>query len=67
MNFIFATVPEESGCACGCHGRHTIDSMLGIFDWRMTIMLGGVRPLTKHDLQPVYAHKFLLVGRPLFF
>ena len=28
---LFATVPKDITCACGCHGRHTIDAILDIF------------------------------------
>ena len=45
----------------------TIDSMLGIFAWTMKIMLGGVHPLTRHDLQSLDAQRSLLAGRPLGF
>jgi hypothetical protein len=27
---LFATVPKDITCACGCHGRHTIDAILDI-------------------------------------
>ena len=66
-NAFVATIPKDKVCACGCHGRHTIDSMLGIFAWSMKIMLGGVHPLTRHDLQPLDAQRSLLLGRPLGF
>ena len=64
---LFATIPNDKVCDCGCHGRHTIDSMLGIFNWSMKVMLGGVHPLTRHDLQPLDAQRSLLAGRPLGF
>ena len=35
--------------------------------WSMKIMLGGVHPLTRHDLQPLDAQRSSLVGRPLGF
>ena len=49
------------------NGRHTIDAMLAILTWIMQTMLDGAHPLTKHDLQPLYAQRSLLGGRPLFF
>ena len=55
---VFATIPKDKVCACGCHGRHT---------WSMQIMLGGVHPLTRHDIHPLDAQRSLLVGRPLGF
>ena len=64
---LFCNIPKDKDCACGCRVRHTIDSMLGILDWNMQITLGGVRPLAKHDLQPVDAQRSLLAGRPLGF
>ena len=60
----FACIPKAKVCACGCPGRHTIGSMLGMFAWSMKIMLGGEHPLTRHGLQPLDAQRFLLVGRP---
>ncbi len=65
--FLFASIPDHKVCACGCHDRRTRDSMLGIFDWSMNIMLGGVHPLTGHDIQPLDAQRSVLVGRPLGF
>jgi hypothetical protein len=41
---LFATVPKDITCACGCHVRHTIDSFLDMFAWSMKVMLGGVHP-----------------------
>ena len=35
--------------------------------WSMKIIIGRVRPLTKHDPQHVDAQRSLLVGRPLVF
>ena len=64
---LFATVPKDNVCVCGCHGRHTIDSTLGTFDWSMKITHGGVHPLTSHDLQHLDAQRSLLVGKPLGF
>ena len=64
---LFATVPEDKVCACGCHGRHTIDAMLSIFAWSMKIMLGGVHPLTRHDNEPLDAQRSGLAGMPLGF
>ena len=64
---LFATAPKEKVCACGWNSRHTIDARLGFFAWSMKIMLGGVHPLTRHDLQPLDAQRSLLVGRPLGF
>ena len=61
---LFAIVPEDKVCVCVCLGRHTIDATLGIFAWSMHIMLGGVHPVTRHDLQHVDAQRSLLVGRP---
>ncbi|MFM7985828.1 MAG: hypothetical protein ACKPKO_41585 [Candidatus Fonsibacter sp.] len=46
----FATIAKENVCDCGCHGRPTIGSMLGIFAWSMKTMLGGVHPLTRRDI-----------------
>ena len=48
---VCATAPKDNVCACGCRGRHTIDSMLGIFGWSIKIMRGGVRHLTNHNIQ----------------
>ena len=62
---LFSTIPNDKVFACGCHGRHTIHSILGIFAWSMKIMLGGVHPLTKHDIQHLDAQRSLLTGRPL--
>ena len=53
------TIPKVKVCACGCHGRHTIDAMLGIFDWSMKIMLGGVRPFTNREIQPLDAPRLV--------
>ena len=66
---LFGTIPKDKVCVCGCHGRHTIDSMCGTFARSLKIMLGGggVHPLTMHDLQHVDAQRSLLVGRPLGF
>ena len=47
------------------NGRHTTDATLAIFLIMKTV-LGGAHPLTEHDLQPLYAQRSLLVGRPLF-
>ena len=63
---LFATSPKDKVCACGCHGRRTIDATLDIFAWSMQIMLGGVYPLTKHYVQPLDAQRSLLVGRFVF-
>ena len=35
------------------------------FDWSMQIMLAGVHPLTKYELQPVDVRRSLLAGMPL--
>ena len=64
---VFATIPKDKVCACGCYGRHTTDSMLGILDWSMNIMLGGVRPWTNHDLQDVDSQRSLRAGWRLGF
>ena len=63
----FATAPEYKVCACGCHGRHTIDAMLGILSRSMRIMLGGVHPLARRVIEPLDAQRSLLVGMPLGF
>ena len=39
---LFVIVTKAKVCVCGCHGRHIIDAMLGVFDW---IMLAGVHPI----------------------
>ena len=62
---VFATIPKDKVCACVCYGRHTIDSMLGVFAWSMKFMLGGVHPWANHDLQHVDAQMSLLAGLPL--
>ena len=48
------------------NGRHTIDATLARFNLTMKTVLRGTHPLTEHDLQPLYAQRSLLVGRPLF-
>ena len=51
---LFATVPKDITCACGCHGRHNIDAICGhFFAWSMKVMLGGVHHLARHDGQPL--------------
>ena len=62
---LFAAIPSDKVCGCGCHGIDTTDSMLGICALSMQTMLGGVRPLTNTDIQHVDAHKSLLAGMRL--
>ena len=64
---LFATVPKDITCACGCHGRHTIDAILDIFAWSMKVMLGGVHPLARHDGQPLDPARLAWAGKPLGF
>ena len=60
---LFVTATKGKACACGCHVRHTVDAMLGIFAWSMKIMPGGVHPLTRRNMQPLDAQRSLLAGR----
>ena len=62
---VFATIHKDTICDCGCYGRHTSDSMLGIFACRTQIMFDGVHPLARHDIQLLGAQRSLLVGSPL--
>jgi hypothetical protein len=64
---LFATVPKDITCACGCHGRHTIDAILVIVAWSMKVMLGGVHPLARHDGQPLDPTRLAWAGKPLGF
>ena len=65
---LFAIIPRRTrSLLVVVYGRHNIDSMLGIFDWSMKIMLGGVHPLTRHDIQTLDTQRSLLAGAPLGF
>ncbi len=49
---LFGALPKEVHCRCGCHGRHTLDAISGVFAWSMQALAAGVFPRQRHDETP---------------
>ena len=45
----FCCLEKAYFCACGCHGRHTLNALLSIFVWSLTRLYLGKRPTLRHD------------------
>ena len=39
-------------CACGCHGRCTLNALLDFFVWSLKLLYVGRKPTTRHDGTP---------------
>ena len=50
--FLFTTIDKDFCCQCGCGGRCTLDPILSIFVWSMTMMSLCQWPTQRHDGQP---------------
>ena len=44
-------------CQCGCHGRHTFDSIFKVLQWSFGQLLAGERPAIRDDGIPFSASK----------
>ena len=51
--YLFCNLHKEYMCACGCHGKDTLDPLMVVFSWSMQIMLGGHFPAKRHDGTPL--------------
>ena len=49
---IFTCVEKQDVCDCGCGGRCTLDAILEVFVWSMTVLLIGVWPSNRHNQEP---------------
>lgn len=49
---LFALTEKQFLCRCGCMGRHTVNAIMNIFVWGMSVALGGEWPDCRHDNEP---------------
>ena len=47
---LFSSIQKEFLCQCGCHGRCTLDGMLDVFRWCISILVSGHQPTCRHDM-----------------
>ena len=47
--FMFSCLPKDFYCNCGRGGRHTLDAILEVFVWDLTMLFGGCRAASRHD------------------
>ena len=52
QRFLFGSVPKSLLCACGCHGKCTLDSFMNILKWSADHLLLGKWPSCRHDGSP---------------
>ena len=51
--YLFCNKRNEYLCDGGCHGKHTLDPVIVVFNWPMQTMMGGHFLTKGHDGTPV--------------
>ena len=70
LRYLFACVPKEYCCKCGCSGRHTLDPLFEVLAWSFKMMHVGLHPFRRHDGSPFGAsdkERAKNANRPLSF